>query len=62
MRLMMTEEMQKLWNEIKPYIDFSQEDGFRPDTPYDIKQKDETFKKLNEKQWNEAMKIELGLI
>lgn len=60
MRLMMTEEMQKLWNEIKPYYDSSY--NLRDDTPNEIKQKNEKLDNLRKKQWDEAMKIELGLV
>ncbi|MDE5885411.1 MAG: hypothetical protein K2H29_10105 [Oscillospiraceae bacterium] len=62
MRLMMTKEMLKLSNEIKPYLDFSREDHLRPDTPDEIKQKRKRLHELEEKQWEEAMKIEMGLV
>lgn len=60
MRLMMTEEMQKLWNEIKPYYDSSY--NIRDDAPYEIKQKNKKLDDLRKKQWEEAVKIELGLV
>lgn len=60
MRLIMTEEMQKLWNEIKPYYDSSY--NLCTDTPDDIRQKVEKFHKLQDIQYEEAMKIELGLV
>lgn len=57
MRLIMTEEMLVLWNEIKPYYD-----GFhlRTDTPDEIKQKQEKLHEMQDKQYAEAMKLELG--
>ncbi|MDE7138848.1 MAG: hypothetical protein K2O29_10420 [Ruminococcus sp.] len=60
MRLMMTEEMQKLWNEITLYYDSSYH--LRDDAPNEIKQKNEKLDNLRKKQWDEAMKIELALV
>lgn len=57
---MMTEEMQKLWNEIKPYLDSSY--NIRDDAPNEMKQKNEKLNHLRKKQWDEAVKIELGLV
>lgn len=56
----MTEEMQKLWNEIKPYYDSSY--NIRDDAPYEIKQKNKKLDDLRKNQWEEAVKIELGLV
>ena len=62
MRLMMTPEMAALWEEIKPYLDFSRESGLQIDTPQEIRIKAQKFDNLDRKNWEKAMMIELGFI
>lgn len=58
MRLMMTEEMLVIWREIKPYYD--EFHHLRDDAPEEIKQKAEKLHEMQDKQYKEAMRIELG--
>lgn len=47
MRIIQPVELKKLWNEIEPYLIFSLEGtSFKDDTPVDIKEKFEKWKRL----------------
>lgn len=60
MRLIMTEEMLTLWNEIKPFYD--EFHHLRADAPDEIKKKREKLHEMRKKQWEEAMIVEIGFV
>ena len=54
----MTPEMRVLFDEIKPYFDFTQKDNLRADTPDDIRSKLKQYDALSEAQWEQAQRVE----
>lgn len=58
MRLMPTPEMRALFDEIKPYFDFTQKDNLRADTPDEIRNKVKRYDELSDVQWEQAQRAE----
>ena len=53
MRLPKTPEMEKIWNEIEPYLSFSNEKGY-DGAPDDVFEKLEKYRHLRKEQWDFA--------
>ena len=56
MRLPQTPEMKKIWNEIEPYLNSSNEKGHEiiEGAPSDIAEKLEEYRRLSKEQWDFA--------
>ncbi len=54
----MTPEMKALYDDIKPYFDFTQKDCFKADTPDEIRQKAKQYDELRDAQIKESNRIE----
>lgn len=54
----MTPEMRSLYEDIKPYFDFTKPDCFKTDTPDEIRQKAKRYDELRDAQIKEANRIE----
>lgn len=59
MRLPRTPEMEKLWQNVEPYLDGHRE--LKEDAPEQIKKDYEEYYNLFKKQYDFAMKLEYGL-
>lgn len=59
MRLPRTPEMEKLWQNVEPYLDGHRE--LKEDAPEQIKKDYEEYYRLFKEQYDFAMKIEYGL-